>query len=87
MVIAELVVMAVGIYAAFGVTFALAFVTTGVSRVDHSAKGSSTGFRVAIFPGTAALWPLLLLRWMSRRDEAPVERNNHRVLAEREGQL
>jgi hypothetical protein len=54
-------------YAALGVLFAIAFVTAGVSRVDPVAKGSSIGFRLMILPGAAALWPLLLWRWISKR--------------------
>ena len=56
-----------GAYAAAGVLFAAAFVTWGVQRVDPAAKGAPLGFRLLIFPGCAALWPLLLGRWMRSR--------------------
>ena len=51
-------------YAALGLLFAILFVSVGVSRVDPVAKGSSIGFRIVILPGVAALWPLLLGRWL-----------------------
>ena len=51
-------------YAIAGVTFAAAFVLVGVQRIDSQAKGTSAGFRALIFPGVAALWPLLLRRWL-----------------------
>lgn len=51
-------------YAACGVLFAIAFVMKGVERVDSQAHGAPLGFRLLILPGAAALWPLLLRRWM-----------------------
>jgi len=51
------------LYALIGVVFALAFVTKGVERIDDAAKGAPIGFRVLIFPGAAALWPVLASRW------------------------
>ena len=54
-------------YALAGVLFAIAFVTVGVRKVDPVAKGSGAGFRLIIAPGAAALWPLLLMRWVGKR--------------------
>ena len=51
-------------YAALGVAFAIVFATTGAGRVDPVAKSSGIGFRMMILPGVAALWPLLLARWI-----------------------
>ena len=56
-----------GAYAAVGVLFAVAFATWGIQRVDPAAKGAPLGFRLLILPGSAALWPLLLGRWMRSR--------------------
>lgn len=61
---AEAIVMAVGAYGVFGLLFALLFVTMGIERVDPLAKGSGIGFRLVVMPGAAALWPLLLARWV-----------------------
>lgn len=63
----ELFVDSVTIYAAVGVVFAVAFVAWGVSRVDTHAAGARLGFRLMIFPGVAAQWPLLLNRWLRAR--------------------
>ncbi len=60
-------ILAAGAYAAAGVVFAAAFVIRGVQRVDPAAKGAPLGFRLLILPGCAALWPLLLGRWMRAR--------------------
>ena len=74
--VATLLVDALYLYCAAGSFFAIAFVTSGVNRIDSQAIGSAIGFRVLIFPGAAALWPLLLRRWIS--GEPPAERNPHR---------
>jgi hypothetical protein len=58
------VIWLAGAYAAVGAVFAAAFATWGVQRVDPAAKGAPLGFRLLILPGSAALWPLLLRRWM-----------------------
>ena len=78
--IAEGVVLAVGAYFAAGLVFAVAFITAGVQRVDPAARGASWGFRLLILPGAAALWPLLLARWV-RGVPPPEERNAHRDAA------
>ena len=64
MFVAEVIVLAVSAYLACGLLFGLAFVTTGVGRVDAAARGTSAGFRLLILPGTAALWPFLAARWV-----------------------
>ena len=56
-----------GIYAAIGVLFATVFVTVGIGRVDPVARKAPLGFRLIVLPGCAALWPLLLGRWMRAR--------------------
>jgi hypothetical protein len=55
----------VALYAAAGVVFALAFLLAGITRIDNGAKGAGLGFRILILPGLIALWPLMLIRWLS----------------------
>ena len=76
--IAKVFVLAFYAYALMGVVFAAAFVTVGVKRTDEQAVGSSLGFRLLIFPGCAAFWPMLLRRWASGKTEPPGEENPHR---------
>jgi len=76
--IAILFVYSLYVYTALGAVFALAFVTVGVKRIDAQAIGSSVGFRLLIVPGSLVFWPLLLRRWISRKEEPPEERNPHR---------
>jgi len=66
----EWLIRLLGVYGALGVMFAIAFVTAGVDRIDPVAKTSTLGFRIMIFPGAAALWPLLLTRWIKGGGEA-----------------
>lgn len=55
--------MALAIYALAGVCFAVPFVWRGAGAIDPAAQGGSWGFRVFIFSGVAALWPLMLVKW------------------------
>ena len=56
--------MALGLYVAVGAVFAIFFVTLGVARVDPAARGAPWGFRLIILPGTVALWPIMLLKFI-----------------------
>lgn len=71
---------AVGVYAAVGLVFAVAFVLRGAARVDPQAVGGSWGFRLAILPGVVAFWPVLARRWAGG-GPPPEERNAHREAA------
>ena len=71
------------VYSSLGVLFALVFTTAGVQRIDSQAKGAGFGFRLLIFPGTVAFWPLLLRRWIRGVPEPAVEDNPHRRAARR----
>ena len=71
------------LYAVIGVLFGLFFVVRGVSRIDPVAADGTWGFRLLILPGSAALWPLLLVRWLRAGDGSgpPTETNAHRRAA------
>ena len=56
-------------YAALGLAFAATFVSLGVQKVDPVAQHAPLGFRLIILPGAAAIWPLLLARWIHARTE------------------
>jgi hypothetical protein len=68
---AETIVAVLGVYAAIGVAFALAFIVFGAGRIDPSARGMPVQARMIIFPGVAALWPLVLVKLFAQR-EPPV---------------
>lgn len=63
-VIVEWAVTGLFVYAMSGAIFAVAFVTVGVTALDAQARGSRFWFRLIIFPGSVALWPWLLRRWL-----------------------
>jgi len=71
-------VVALEIYAALGLAFALAFVCFGVQKIDPEAKGTKLGFRLLIIPGVIAFWPMLLRRWAKGTTEPPPEKEPHR---------
>jgi hypothetical protein len=68
--IGSVLLYAFGLYVAVGIAVGVAFVCFGVTRVlDHPAT-VSLGARILLFPASAALWPLILRRWLT----APVHR-------------
>lgn len=79
--IATWVVRMAGLYLLAGIVFAVPFVIKGVGRIDPAAMEGSRGFRLLIFPGVVALWPLLALRWWSGASGPPEECNAHRAAA------
>ena len=74
---------AAAVYLVLGLLFAPPFLWTGVRRIDPVAADGTRGFRILIFPGVVALWPLLLKRWIAGGPEPPEERSAHRQLAAR----
>lgn len=61
---ANAVLLAVLAYAATGLVVGVAFAARGVATADHAARGAPWSFRLLILPGAAALWPLVLVRWL-----------------------
>lgn len=59
------------VYLGLGLVFAILFLSRGLQKVDPAAHGSGWGFRLIILPGTVALWPLLLNRWMKVKNNKP----------------
>jgi hypothetical protein len=60
-----IVLIGVALYAAAGIAVAAAFVAFGVTRVLPEPVPVSAGARILIFPGAAALWPYVLVRWLT----------------------
>jgi hypothetical protein len=81
--IAAAFLILLGLYLACGFLFAIPFVVRGVKRIDPHAKHGSWGFRLLIIPGTMAIWPLLLLRWLKGISEPPEEVTAHRRTAKK----
>jgi hypothetical protein len=61
---ATVVLFVASMYLAAGLIVGIAFVTRGVGRIDTSAQDAPWSFRVMILPGAAALWPLVLRKWI-----------------------
>jgi hypothetical protein len=60
-----IVLIGLALYAAAGIAVAAAFVAFGVTRVLPGSVPVSVGARILIFPGAAALWPYVLVRWLT----------------------
>ena len=58
-----IVLIGVALYAAAGIAVAVAFVGFGLTRV--LPEPVPAGARILIFPGAAALWPYVLVRWLT----------------------
>ena len=52
------------LYLLLGLVFAIAFLWKGAAKLDDKTKGSSWVFKALIFPGSIALWPVLLTKWI-----------------------
>lgn len=56
------VVYVVGIYLAIGLVLAFPFVFSWLKRINPMMQNATLPFRVLCIPGTAILWPYLLIR-------------------------
>lgn len=65
MVIADAILWLTFAYAACGLLVGLAFVLFGAERIDPAVHGAPRMFRFIILPGAAALWPFVLVKWLS----------------------
>jgi hypothetical protein len=59
-----IVLIGLALYAVAGIAVAAAFVAFGVTRVLPEPVPVSVGARILIFPGAAALWPYVVVRWL-----------------------
>ncbi len=75
--VATTLVIAAGIYALLGFLFAIYFVARGAGRMDSVAQGGTLGFRILIFPASAALWPWLAVRCMRDPAGGATETEHH----------
>lgn len=73
MFLAEMIALVLVVYAGLGVLFAIPFVLRGAGAIDPAAKLGTRGFRLLIVPGSAALWPWLLTRWLRARSATRTE--------------
>ncbi len=71
--LAELLVLALGVYFGLGLLVGLIFVFGGAGRIDPAAKGKGLPVRVRllILPGLIGLWPLMFAKLFTQK-EPPV---------------
>ena len=63
----ETILMIIAVYLLAGGLFVIPFLAKGLAKVDESAKGATTGFKIIIIPGVMVFWPLLLRKWIKRK--------------------
>jgi hypothetical protein len=63
--IATAIGIGVALYVAVGLVTGIAFVVAGVTAVQSAPV--TVGARVLLLPAAAALWPLVLSRWLQSR--------------------
>lgn len=64
MIVAEVILLIALGYVLCGLAVGVPFVIRGVDWVDEAARETSLGFRLLILPGTVALWPLMVTKWI-----------------------
>lgn len=67
MFVAAIVVYGGMAYCLLGLVVGVPFVLRGVDRLDPAARGAPLGFRLLILPGSVALWPWLMRKWIQAR--------------------
>jgi hypothetical protein len=58
-------------YMALGMLVGLGLSVRGLDRIDPAAHGMSWHTRIVLFPGLAALWPIMLSQAIRQRKQAP----------------
>ncbi len=79
--LANWIVGLLGVYLAIGVVFAVPFLVKGIGKIDPVAAKGTRGFKIIIFPGVIAFWPLLARRWLTGVGTPPEEKSPHRSAA------
>ena len=51
-------------YLAIGLLFGLWFIFKGVQKVDDGMEGAKPGLRLLLLPGSIALWPFMVNKYL-----------------------
>ncbi len=62
----QAILILVIVYLVAGVLFVIPFLVKGLTKVDESAHGGSTGFKLLIIPGVIVFWPVLMNKWVRK---------------------
>ena len=76
MIAVKIVLILAALYLLIGFVFAIFFLGKGIEKMDTAAHGSGWGFRLIILPGTIALWPVLLNKWLHQRNGQVKHKND-----------
>ncbi len=67
MLMAQIFAYAFYLYLLIGLLFAIWFTFRGVAKVDTAMKEASWKVRLLLLPGSMALWPVLLNKYLKTR--------------------
>ncbi|MBX3390871.1 MAG: hypothetical protein KF691_15590 [Phycisphaeraceae bacterium] len=65
--VATIILILAAAYAGIGIAIGGWFVFAGIARIDQATAHVSLGFRLIIWPGAAALWPWVLVKFANAR--------------------
>lgn len=68
--VAEMIVLALGVYFGAGLIVGFGYLFGGAGRIDPAAKGRGLPVRVRllILPGIVGLWPLMLVKLFTQTE-------------------
>jgi len=61
---ATTILLILAAYAGLGLSIGLVFLLFGAVRIDPGVRGAPLLFRLILLPGAAALWPVVLIKWL-----------------------
>lgn len=64
----DLLIPIAAAYVGLGLLFGAFFAFKGAALLDPVAEGAPLGFRIILLPGAAALWPVLGLKLLRRKE-------------------
>ena len=64
--VATIFLLALGLYLLIGIVFYFPFIRSGVHKIDDGVRSAPLFMKILIFPGTVALWPILLKKVKKR---------------------
>ncbi|MCA9303578.1 MAG: hypothetical protein KC996_05600 [Phycisphaerales bacterium] len=67
----DLILLVLACYALVGILVSVPLVAFGIQRIDPVMRSSPLSARLLMFPGSVALWPIMLIKWFAARSVSP----------------
>ena len=69
-IFATIFISLLGVYLLIGLLFSIPFYLQGMKKVDAETQQSGMVFKLIIFPGILAFWPVLLNKWRKASNQS-----------------